>query len=74
MRVVLIRTKHHDTRCRMPKSSGFFFLSQVLLVIHSGNPPVAVLGYNMSDVAFDDLGGVRAGTDSSACRGLSGPF
>ena len=58
----------------MPKSSGFFFLAQVGLTIHSANDPMSALSYNMSDIASDDLGDLRAGTDPSACRRLSGPF
>ena len=58
----------------MPKSSGFFFLAQVGLTIHSANDPMSAPSYNMSDIAFDDLGDLRAGTDPSACRRLSGPI
>ena len=54
----------------MPKSSGFFFLALDVLTIRSANDPMSVPSYNMPD----DLGGLRAGTDSSTCRRLSGPF
>ena len=47
------------SRHAMPKSSGFFFLAQVVLTIHSANNPMAVSSYNISDVASDDLGGLR---------------
>ena len=58
----------------MQKSSGFFFLERVVITIHSANNPMSAPSCNMYDVASDDLGGSRAGTDSSTCRRLSGPF
>ena len=66
--------QNETSRHTMPDSSGFFFLAQVVPIIRSWNNPMAVLSYNTSDVTSDDLGGLRAGTDSSACRRSSGPF